>query len=97
MLNPATLIADALGDELVENYRDIYGDGEPAYAATLHAMAKLVIERIANSDALYHDSHHTVMVALVGQSILRGKILVEDVKPEDWLHYTVATLCHDIG
>jgi hypothetical protein len=97
MLNPAILLADALGDQLVENYRDIYGDLEPEYPATLHAMAKLVIQRIANSDALYHDSHHTVMVALVGQYILRGKILVEEVTPEDWLHYTAATLCHDIG
>jgi hypothetical protein len=97
MLNPATLIADALGEHLAQSYRDIYGDREAGHAATLRAAAKLVMEQIANSDALYHDRDHTLMVALVGQSILRGRILVEQVTPDDWLHYTVALLCHDIG
>ena len=97
MLNPANLIANAVGDELVGNYRDMYGDREPEYAAILRATSKLVVERIANSDALYHDSHHTVMVTLVGQAILKGRILVEQVDPVDWLHFTVALLCHDLG
>ena len=55
------------------------------------------MERIANSDALYHDAQHTLCVTQVGQAILRGKLFVEEVRPEDWLHYTVALLCHDIG
>jgi hypothetical protein len=97
MLNPATLIADALGEHLAQSYRDIYGHRQADHAATLRATAKLVMEQIANSDALYHDRDHTLMVTLVGQSILRGRILVEQVTPDDWLHYTVALLCHDIG
>jgi len=97
MLNPAHLIANALGEELVGNYRDIYGDRQPEYATILRATSKLVVERIANSDALYHDSHHTVMVTLVGQAILKGRILVHQVDPVDWLHSTVALLCHDLG
>jgi hypothetical protein len=97
MLNPAHLIADALGEELVRTYRDIFGDREPDYASIARTAAKLVIERIANSDALYHDSDHTVMVTLVGQAIFRGRILVEELREVDWLHFTVALLCHDIG
>ena len=97
MLNPAHLIADALGEELVRNYRDMYGDHQPEYAAILRAASKLVVERIANSDALYHDSHHTVMVTLVGQTIFRGRMLVEQLSAIDWLHFTVALLLHDIG
>ena len=97
MLNPAHLIANALGDELVHIYRDIYGERQPDYASPARAAAKLVIERIANSDALYHDSHHTVMVTLVGQAIFKGRILVEQQSDADWLHFTVALLCHDIG
>jgi hypothetical protein len=97
MLNSATLVADALGEHLAQNYRDIYGQREPDHAPTLRAMAKLAMEQLANSDALYHDRDHTLMVTLVGQSILRGRILVEQVTPDDWLHYTVALLCHDIG
>ena len=97
MLNPAHLIANALGDELVHIYRDIYGERQPDYASPARTAAKLVIERIANSDALYHDSHHTVMVTLVGQAIFKGRILVERQREADWLHFTVALLCHDIG
>jgi hypothetical protein len=36
-------------------------------------------------------------VALVGQDILRGERLRRDVTAEDWLHFTLATLAHDIG
>jgi hypothetical protein len=97
MLNPAHLIADALGEELVRTYRDIFGAQQPDSAAIARTAAKLVVERIANSDALYHDSHHTVMVTLVGQSIFRGRIFVEQLGESDWLHFTVALLIHDIG
>lgn len=97
MLNPAHLIANALSDELARNYRDMFGDRYPYYASIARATARLVIERLANSDALYHDSHHTVMVTLVGQSIMKGRILVEEMREVDWLHFTVALLCHDIG
>ena len=97
MLNPAHLIADALGEELVRIYRDIFGDREPDYASIARTAAKLVVERIANSDALYHDSDHTVMVTLVGQAIFRGRILVEQLREVDWLHFTGALLLHDIG
>ncbi len=97
MFNPANLVATALAEQLVQNYRDIFGGNRPDYASNLRAAAKLVIERIASSDALYHDSHHTVMVTLVGQAILKGRILVQELDEDDWLHFTVATLCHDVG
>lgn len=97
MLNPVTLVADALGDHLAQNYRDVFGEREPEHATTLQAIAKLVIEHLADSDALYHDRDHTLMVTLVGQSILRGQMLVQSVSADDWLHFTVALLCHDIG
>jgi hypothetical protein len=97
MLNPAHLIATALGDELVANYREMFGERNPPYVSILRGTAKLVIERIANSDALYHDSHHTVMVTLVGQAILKGRLLVAELHAEDWLHFTIALMCHDLG
>jgi hypothetical protein len=97
MLNPAHLIADALGEELVRIYRDVFGDRDLEHPSIARTAAKLIIERIANSDALYHDSHHTVMVALVGQAIFRGRMLVEQLNAIDWLHFTVALLVHDIG
>jgi len=53
---------------------------------------------IANSDAMYHNLEHTIFVTQVGMEILRGKhIAVGGVTPEDWLHFVIALLCHDIG
>lgn len=97
MFNPAAVLATAFGDHLADSYRAVYGQREHDYGSIIRAIARLVVERISSSDALYHDTQHTVLVTLVGQAILRGKIMVEEVLPEDWLHFTVATLCHDIG
>src|SRR4029079_11708007 len=49
------------------------------------------------SDAPYHDVDHTVMVTLLGTDLLRGREIAEVVAPDDWLHTTVALLCHDVG
>ncbi|HEX6010200.1 MAG TPA: hypothetical protein VFY87_00045 [Geminicoccaceae bacterium] len=97
MFNPAAVLATAFAEHLGDGYRAVFGKLEPDHAPTIRAMAQLAVERISSSDALYHDVDHTVLVTLVGQAILRGRIMVEDVTPEDWLHFTVATLCHDIG
>ena len=86
-----------LRQHLVDDFHLVYGKREPDHGATIRAMAQLAVERISSSDALYHDVQHTMMVTLVGQTILRGRIMVEEVTPEDWLHFTVATLCHDLG
>ena len=75
MRNPTSLLADALGRNLAKTYRRIYGDQEPRMAHALGEAARLVIERIANSDALYHDCEHTVLVTLCVQDILRGRRL----------------------
>jgi hypothetical protein len=58
----------------------------------------MALERIAQTDALYHNVEHTVMVTLVGQEILRGKHIRQGgVTPSDWLHFMISLLCHDIG
>src|SRR6516162_2276051 len=97
MLNPTTLLADALGQNLAETYRRIYGDQEPRIAAALNEGARLVIERIGSSDALYHDCQHTALVTLCVQDILRGRRLERVITPSDWAHAIFAALNHDIG
>lgn len=97
MFNPAVVLACAFGDYLADSYRTVYGKADPDFGSLIRAMARLAVERISSSDALYHDVQHTVLVTQVGQAILRGRIMVEEIRPEDWLHFTVATLCHDIG
>ena len=97
MFNATTLLADALGHHLAETYHRIYGGQDPEFGRILDGAGKLVIERIANSDALYHNSNHTALVTLVGEAILRGRLLIRPVDPADWLHFILALLMHDIG
>ncbi|MGO8917939.1 MAG: hypothetical protein ACLQJR_18715 [Stellaceae bacterium] len=97
MLNPTTLLADALGQNLADVYRQVFGDRDPGFATSLQEAAKLILERIAGSDALYHDTHHTMMVALVAQDVLRGLRLEKPVSPADWYHFMIAALAHDVG
>ena len=74
MLNTTTMVAEAVGTRLADTYRHYYGDEEPRFATILDASARLIIERISTSDALYHNVEHTILVTLVGQEILRGKL-----------------------
>jgi hypothetical protein len=97
MLNATSLLAEALGRNLAETYRRIYGDQEPRIASGLDEAARLIIERIASSDALYHDCEHTALVTLCVQDILRGRRLERIVTPNDWGHTILAALTHDIG
>ena len=97
MLNPTSIMAGQLGDYLSDLYLQYFSNRCPEYAAFLGGAARLVLERIGNSDALYHNVEHTMMVTLVGQQILRGRLLSEALTPEDWLHYTCALLVHDVG
>src|SRR4030095_243241 len=75
-----------------------YGDIDKTFGRIVTWCGRLALENIANSDALYHDIDHTIMLSLAGQTILEGKHLREGgVSPRDWMHYMIAVLCHDIG
>lgn len=97
MLNPISIMADSLGDHISNLYLQYFAHRKPEYATYMGGAARLMLERIGNSNALYHNIEHTMMVTLVGQQIIRGRLLSGAVTPEDWLHYTCALLVHDIG
>lgn len=97
MLNPISIIAESLGDHISSLYLQYFSHRNPEYATYMGGAARLVLERIGNSNALYHNIEHTMMVTLVGQQIIRGRLLSGSVTPDDWLHYTCALLVHDIG
>jgi len=97
MFTATTLLAESLGSHLADTYLRLYGGQEPQHARILDSAGRLVIELIANSDALYHNINHTSMVTLVGEAILRGRLLRQRVAPSDWLHMMLALLTHDIG
>lgn len=98
MFNPTEVIIDAIEKQLRDAYLSTYTTLEPSYPGIISFIGRMALEIIANSDAPYHDLNHTIAVTLVGQEILKGKHLRDGgVSPQDWLHFTVALLCHDIG
>lgn len=98
MFNPTAVLINSCVERLKAGYRQTYGNLKPNYADILGWAANMALEIIANSDALYHNIEHTILVSLVGQEVLRGKHIREGgVSCEDWLHFIIALLCHDIG
>ena len=59
--------------------------------------ARLTLECIGNSDALYHDIEHTMLVTLVGHDILAGRALQRTTTATDYANFIMACLAHDIG
>ncbi len=98
MISWQELIIDMFVAQLRTVYQRTYGDVSSDLGRVVIWCGRLALENIANSDALYHDVDHTIMVALAGQAIIEGKHLREGgVTPHDWMHYMIAALCHDIG
>jgi hypothetical protein len=97
MITTAQLASRALGDHLAAELQSTFGSSQAPLAEKVGAAARLALECLANSDALYHDLEHTLLVTQVGLDILRGKTLLEFVTPDDWAHLLVACLLHDIG
>jgi len=98
MFNPTKLIIGTFVDQLERRYRRVYGEMEPLYPSIIRWGANMALENIANSDALYHNLEHTILVSSVGIEILWGKHITDgQVSPGDWMHFTISLLCHDIG
>ena len=72
MLNSSEILANVLSERLAESYTRTFSSCEPRYAEIIGEAAKLVLERIGMSDALYYSVEHTALVTLVGQDIEFG-------------------------
>ncbi|HIK41934.1 Npun_R2479 family HD domain-containing metalloprotein [Thermoleptolyngbya sp. M55_K2018_002] len=98
MFNATELLISDFVTKLKEGYHHTYGGLNAGYEDIIGWVGAMALENIANSDALYHNIEHTILVTLVGQEILRGKHIREGgVSPDDWLHFIVSLVCHDIG
>jgi hypothetical protein len=98
MFNTTEILIDAFVSQIREGYRRTYGCLKNDYQDIIAWAGNMAMENIANSDALYHNVEHSILVTLVGQEILRGKHIREGgVSSEDWLHCIISLLCHDIG
>jgi hypothetical protein len=98
MFNATELLIDEFVQQLRSGYRRTYGGQKPDYEEIIGWVGAMALENIANSDALYHNVEHSILVTLVGQEVLRGRHISEGgVTPEDWLHFIISLVCHDIG
>ncbi len=94
MITVPELAAEALGSFLAS---DMDHRCDARLNKLIPTMARLAIECIGNSDALYHNVEHTMLVTLVGHDIMKGRALLAPTLPSDYAHLIVACLMHDIG
>src|SRR5438552_3157336 len=96
MITVPELAATALEDFLGAFIRRRFGSGTH-FVELVPSAARIALECIGNSDALYHNVEHTLLVTLAGHDILRGRALHTHMPPEDYAHVILACLTHDIG
>ena len=91
------LAAEALGTFLATDMHRRFGSSHARLTELVPSLARLALECIGNSDALYHNVEHTMLVTLAGHDIMKGRALLAPVQPVDYAHFIAACLMHDIG
>jgi hypothetical protein len=97
MMTLPELAAEALGAFLASDMKDRFGASHARLAELVPFAARLSLECIGNSDALYHNVEHTMLVTLAGHDIFKGRALLLPSTPSDYSNFIVACLTHDIG
>jgi hypothetical protein len=77
--------------------RQRFGASQTPLVDIVPTGARMALECIGNSDALYHNIEHTMLVTLAGHAIFRGRALYAHVTADDYAHIILACLFHDIG
>jgi len=94
MMTLPRLAAESLEKVLGSFMRRRFGESP---ANIIESATRTTMECIGNSDALYHNIEHTMLVTLAGHSILSGRYLHTHLEAEDYVHVLIACLAHDIG
>ena len=97
MITIPSVMAQTLGAFLAAETRGRFGSSHANLAEFLPYISRLTLECIGNSDALYHNIEHSMLVALVGHDILMGRALLRSTTPRDYSNFILACLTHDIG
>src|SRR6476659_6594201 len=85
MMTLPELAADALEEFLRSYMRRRFGPSQ-SLVEIVPASARIALECIGNSDALYHNVEHTLLVTLAGHDIMRGRALHTHMPAEDYAH-----------
>ena len=95
---PAAVLVARFRHSLSEGLRQAFPHIPASSRALLAEASADAMTRLQGCNALYHNYEHTILVTLVGQQILLGKIAEgEPVTPSDWLNTIISLLYHDIG
>jgi hypothetical protein len=97
MITLPQLAAEALGSFLAADMKDRFGGSHTRLAEIIPFVARLTLECIGNSDALYHNVEHTMLITLAGHDIFKGRALLTTSTPDEYSNFIVACLTHDIG
>src|ERR1700716_2521329 len=97
MMTLPALAANALEEFLRSFMSRLFGSSQMQLVEIVPTAARMALECIGNSDALYHNVEHTLLVTLAGHDILRGRALHTNVTADDYAHIIIACLAHDIG
>jgi len=97
MITVPELAAEALGSFLSSHLSRRFASTDAALIELVPWVARLALECIGNSDALYHNVEHTMLVTLVGYDIMKGRSLLLSTSADEYAHVLVGCLLHDIG
>ena len=97
MITIPELVSQALGRFLTAETKDRFGASHAGLTELLPFAARLTLDCIGNSDALYHNIEHTLLVTLAGHDILTGRALLRPTTATDYANFILACLAHDIG
>ena len=97
MITVPELASEALGSYLSTHLGRRFHSTEAHLTELIPSVARLSLECIGNSDALYHNVEHTMLVTFAGYDIMRGRALLKPTDAGDFAHVILACLFHDIG
>src|SRR6266478_6847358 len=97
MMTLPELATDALEEFLGSYMRRRFGSLQTHLVEIVPSAARIALECIGNSDALYHNVEHTLLVTLAGHDIFRGRMLHKHTTADGYAHVIIAWLLHDIG
>jgi hypothetical protein len=97
MMTLPELAVDALEKFFRDYMNRLFGTMGRGFNDFVPLGVRFALEHIGNSDALYHNIEHTMLVTLAGHEIFRGRAMQMHLTVEDYAHVIIACLHHDIG
>ena len=74
------------GSFLADQITHRFGSTDAALTEVIPSAARFALDCIGNSDALYHNVEHTMLVTLAGYDIMRGRALLIPTDASDFAH-----------